>query len=93
MTAEQIRQLESIGMEWEKGHDTQWRDRYRCAERYYKAHGNLKVPVTYVTEDGRLLGKWVSRQKEQYKKHTLSKERRELLSRIGFEGDMDSYGR
>ena len=93
LTAEQIRQLESIGMEWEKGHDTQWRDRYRCAERYYKAHGNLKVPVTYVTEDGRLLGKWVSRQKEQYKKHTLSKERRELLSRIGFEGDMDSYGR
>lgn len=93
LTEEQIRQLESIGMQWEKGHDRQWRDRYRCAERYYKTHGNLKVPVTYVTEDGRLLGRWICRQKEQYKKHTLSKERRELLSRIGFEGDMDSYGR
>ena len=65
---------------------------FRSAELYYRANGSLKAPAAYTTEDGKLLARWVGRQREQYKKHTLSEERRELLSRIGFEGDMDSYG-
>ena len=60
---------------------------------YYKTYGNLKIPVTYVTEDGLLLGRWVGRQREKYKKHALSREQKELLLKIGFEGDMNQYGR
>lgn len=93
LTKNQISRLESIGMEWEKGNHRQWQERYCIAERYYKTHGNLKVPVTYVTEDGLLLGRWVGRQREKYKKHALSREQRELLLKIGFEGDMNQYGR
>ena len=38
-----------------------------------------------MTEDGRLLGKWVNRQREKFKNQTLSKERRERLIRIGLD--------
>ena len=85
LTDGQVSKLESIGMVWEKRNEGQWNDRYRCAERYFKKHGNLKIPVTYVTEDGRLLGKWVNRQREKFKNQTLSKERRERLIRIGLD--------
>ncbi len=90
LSQEQIKRLNDIGMEWDN--ERQWRKRYHFAELYYRANGSLKAPAAYTTEDGKLLARWVGRQREQYKKHTLSEERRELLSRIGFEGDMDSYG-
>lgn len=93
LTEEQVKKLEAVGVEWEKGNDRQWRERYRLAEAYYKMHGNLRMPAAYVTEDGRRLGRWVRRQREQSRKHALNEERRELLSRIGFEGDVGSYGR
>ena len=93
LTQTQIQRLEEIGIKWETRNERQWIARYKSAEIFYKTNRNLKVPATYRTKDGCLLAKWLSRQREQYMKHTLSKERRELLNRIGFEGDMDSYGR
>ncbi len=93
LTEKKIRRLESVGMDWVRGNDKQWKERYCSAERYYKTYGNLKIPVTYVTEDGLLLGRWVGRQREKYKKHALSREQKELLLKIGFEGDMNQYGR
>ena len=70
--------------------DKKWEERYRLAKRYYNAFGDLKIPSSYVTEDGCLLGRWLMRQREQSRKHTLRAERRELLRRIGFEGEVET---
>lgn len=81
----QVRRLEEIGMEWGRPQDENWDERYRLAKRYWNEHGNIRIPASYVTEDGQLLGKWLVRQREQCRNRTLKKERRELLSRIGME--------
>ena len=90
LSEEQARRLEGIGMEWGMRQDKKWEERYRLAKRYYNAFGDLKIPSSYVTEDGCLLGRWLMRQREQSRKHTLRAERRELLRRIGFEGEMET---
>ena len=85
LSEEKIRKLEAIGMEWDSAHDRQWESRYQSAKAYYKAHGNLRMPVNYVTKDGIQLGRWLNRQQEMDKKHALSRDRRIMLERIGFE--------
>ena len=40
-----------------------WERKYRAAEEYYREHGDLLVPFSYVTEDGIQLGKWISNQR------------------------------
>lgn len=88
LSEERKKKLEAIGMEWDTVYDRQWETRYQYAKMYYKTHGNLRVPVTYVTQDGVQLGRWINRQREQERKHTLSRERKRLLNRIGFEVDI-----
>ena len=46
---------------------TAWVVKYRAAEAYYREHGNLLVPCSYVTEDGIRLGDWVSKQRRRRK--------------------------
>ncbi len=62
LTQERIDQLTALGMVWDL-HDDYWEQMYRKATEYYKAHGNLKVPMKYITEDGMRLGSWIHRQR------------------------------
>lgn len=89
LTDEQIEQLDSIGMTWEKRGDTVWMQGYEQAKSYYDEHGNMDVTTNYKTEDGFALGKWISRQRYAYRypeksNATLSRERIILLQNIGF---------
>ena len=54
---------ERIRMYWGNRNDRQWNEGYQEAKRYFDAHGDLKVPVDYVSPDGYALGKWVKRQR------------------------------
>ena len=56
---EQIRQLEELGITWEKSNATLWNTKFELAREYYNEHGNLDVPVTYCVGDVRL-GRWIS---------------------------------
>ncbi len=40
-----------------------WDKKYLVAEQYYREHGDLLVPYSYITEDGVSLGKWISNQR------------------------------
>ena len=84
LTVGQIQKLEKIGMEWGLRQERQWEEKYLQAKRYYNEHGNLRVPAAYVAENGALLGRWVSRQREREKKQALSPRQKELLQGIGF---------
>ena len=82
LTAEQIKQLEDIGMIWDGTLDRRERS-YQAAQDYYREHGNLKVPVNYVNADGLHLGWWVKGVRRAYRKGTLDREQIDKLERIG----------
>lgn len=95
LTEEQIAQLDSIGMSWEKRGDTTWMQGYAQAKGYYDEYGSLQVPSNYKTENGFALGKWISRQRYAYRNPeksnaTLTKERIALLQQIGITLDKQS---
>ena len=82
-----IETLNALGMIWDV-REHRWNQNYREAKKYYKIHGNLQVPVNYVTESGLFLGRWVA---NQIKIHNNRKEnaaeltplQEQLLEEIG----------
>ncbi|MGM9937880.1 MAG: Helicase associated domain protein [Candidatus Ornithomonoglobus sp.] len=83
LTPEQIQRLDDIGMIWSKGSDNKWEIGFREAERYADQHGDLNVPVSYVSPAGYPLGTWVQRQKAVYRQNKIISERRSRLETIG----------
>ena len=85
---QQIARLDSIGMVWGNRNDRQWNQGYQEAKRYFEAHGDLRVPVNYVSPEGYVLGKWVKRQRYTRQNPekscgALTEERMERLDAIG----------
>ena len=83
--------LEKIGMRFEtRDNDEVWNQMYMLAELYFKEYGNLEIPSKFKTlngtdedKNGYNLGGWLVSQRQMYKKSKLSKEREELLEKIG----------
>jgi hypothetical protein len=82
LSKKKIELLENIGMVWNTI-DTQWEDKYYFAKKYYKENGNLLIPYDYTVDDKINLGSWINTQRYAYKEKRLSKERIELLEKIG----------
>lgn len=85
---QQIARLDSIGMVWGNRNDRQWNQGYQEAKRYFEAHGDLRVPVNYVSPEGYALGKWAKRQRYTRQNPekscgALTEERMERLDAIG----------
>ena len=60
LTEERIKLLESMGMVWD-AYDHLWQRNYQAARAYYLQNGHLNVPANYETEDGVMLGTWISK--------------------------------
>ena len=80
LTKEQQEELEKLGMIWDRNGE-KWEEYFREAQGYYLEHGDLEVPVKYVTENGVPLGRWLA---EIGSQTVLTEEQRERLERIGF---------
>ena len=91
LSKEKIELLEKIGMRFENVHNIiDWNEMYLLAETYFKNYGNLEILYKFKTlngidydENGYKLGKWLTNQRQAYKKGKLSPERKELLNQIG----------
>ena len=87
--------MTEIGMRWKSVSDLSWEKYYSSAKRYYEAHGNLKVSVTYIDENGVNLGSWLSRRrtwrKSNIKIRMLSPKKVEALDKIGMIWDVPDY--
>ena len=66
LTKEQKEAVEGLGLVWDK-HGSKWETNYLTAEKYFKEHGNLKVPHGYVSENGITLGIWVANQRNIFR--------------------------
>ena len=62
LSADRIRKLDALKMDWMFPTERDWENYYAEAQRFYLAHGNLSVPITYRTETGMWLGRWVEKQ-------------------------------
>ena len=91
LSKEKIKLLEKIGMRFEnKNNIIGWEEYYKLAKVYFEKNNSLEVIVSFKTLDGITydekgynLGTWISRQRKIYKNGKLSKEKIELLEKIG----------
>lgn len=89
MTEERFRKLTKIGMVWYVKGPDQWQERFEDLRQYQRRFGHTNVPSRY--EPDRMLGRWVSSQRIQYKfrqegKHSyLTDERIRALNSLGFD--------
>ena len=82
LTERQIKRLEVIGMVWD-GISDRWERNYQAAIDYYQEHGDLRVPVNYVSVDGLNLGRWIQSTRKSYRNGFLNKEQIDKLEQIG----------
>ena len=61
-----------------------WDEMYEKAKKYVQDHGNLDVPDSYVTDDGKKLGQWLRTKKSSCDPKS---EQGKLLIKIGFDFD------
>lgn len=91
LTEEQITRLDEIGMVWTRTNDSKWDKGYRAAEEYAARHGDLLVPARYATQDGFALGRWISKQRQDYLSDKIPAIRKEKLEAIGMVWRADSW--
>ncbi len=82
LSEEQIAQLDVLNMTW-KVFDVRWEQGYAVAAAYAQEHGNLNVPRTYKTADGKNLGCWLQNQQKAYEEGSLSQDQVKSLEAIG----------
>lgn len=58
-------------------------DYFRAAERYRTDHGDLLVPIRYMTPDGLRLGRWIGRLRERYGHGELTQDLIDQLKPLG----------
>lgn len=82
MSEDRVDRLQNLGMVWDTS-AAMWQHNYREAMRYYLDHGNLEVPVKYVTPSGFALGTWLGTQRAAYKAEQLTPEQTAQLEALG----------
>ncbi len=79
--AERQRRLKELPGWSEAPHDAKWEEGFRLLLDYVKENGTAAVPRPCVV-DGYPLGSWVMTKRQEFKKGTLSRERRVLLEEL-----------
>ena len=81
LTDEQIKRLDELGFSWNGKFRNNWNKSYEAACEYKKKHGDLNIPVAYVTAEGLALGRWIRYQIDVGEK--LPEEKKEKLLALG----------
>jgi hypothetical protein len=89
LSADRRERLDGVdGWVWD-GVAAAWDEGFGHLLAYVEAEGHALVPQIHRTDDGYLLGSWVSHQRSG--KDTLSEERRQRLDEVGFVWDAQDY--
>ena len=92
---DRFRRLSAAGMVWGNRNTVKaeryWNEMYEAARKYAEEHGSIvNLTASYVTEDGRKLGSWISQMRgirNGTRKHSieLNAERVAMLDAIGMD--------
>ena len=91
LTDEQIKKLDSIGMDWMDRVDRIWENGFIEAKNYSEEYGNLSVPKNYRSNTDFPLGIWIQRQRSLYKSNKMSEHRIKRLTDIGMNWNPDNW--
>ena len=91
LTDEQVKKLNSIGMDWMHRVDRIWENGFLEAKNYSEEYGNLSVPKNYRSNTDFSLGIWIQRQRSLYKNNKISEDRVKRLTGIGMNWNPDSW--
>ena len=83
LSAEQIAKLERIGIHWGQNNDEAWDKQFAAAEQYYHEHGDLNIPKSFCSSDGKCLGQWLVVQRRKHREGKLSADKISRLEQIG----------
>ena len=82
LSTDRITMLESIGFKWSTPPNSAWEKRYEELCQYRDAHHHCNVPDEWAQNPQ--LGRWVHKQRQNYKKGMLAPDRITMLESIGF---------
>ena len=91
LSNDQIKKLNSIGMDWMDRVDRIWEKGFLEAKKYYEKYGDLNVPVKYETDNLFSLGTWIQRQRNLYKNNKIGDDRIKRLTDIGMNWNPDNW--
>lgn len=91
LTDEQIKKLDSIGMDWMDRVDRVWENGFIEAKNYSEEYGNLSVPKNYRSNTDFPLGIWIQRQRSLYKNNKISEDRIKRLTDVGMNWNPDNW--
>ena len=93
LTGERVRQLDGLGMIWDKL-DLLWERNYAACLEYYREHGDLEVPSGHIAPNGLKIGAWLRRMRQirEGGKGRLTQEQIRRLDAIGMVWE-DAYAR
>ena len=91
LTDEQIKKLDSIGMDWMDRVDRVWENGFIEAKNYSEEYGNLSVPKNYRSNTDFPLGMWIQRQRSLYKNNKISEDRFKRLTDVGMNWNPDNW--
>lgn len=94
LTSSRLSKLETLGVEWDpkaSRDNEKWNEKYEDLKRFKEEHGHCDVVLVHPQYTP--LGNWVTEQlrcyfNENYKKHTWTEKKFELLDSIGFDWNM-----
>ena len=91
LTDEQVKKLDSIGMDWMDRVDRVWENGFIEAKNYSEENGNLSVPKNYRSSTNFPLGIWIQRQRSLYKNNKICDDRIKRLTDIGMNWNPDNW--
>lgn len=83
LTDEQIERLDGIGMRWCKKEELQWDEQFADVRAYRQNYGNINIPQSYLSPNGRRSGLWLQRQRKKLRDGKLSVKQEQLLRAVG----------
>lgn len=91
LTDEQIKKLDSIGVDWMDRVDRIWENGFIEAKNYSEEYENLSVPKNFRSKTNFPLGIWIQRQRSLYKNNKISEDRIKRLTGIGMNWNPDNW--
>ena len=95
LSKEQINKLKSIGFIQRIESNDSWDILYSAIIEYYKEHGDILIPNSYVTDSGFTLGTSMANLRHSYRQGRtsgfLNEERIQLLNQMGMVWDVNRY--